>query len=100
MTQLTSYAMRRAVIVVPSAVWLACGASVAPLASSAPSVAFSNPTDYGCPAVGNIATGDIDGDGHSDIATGGPEGGACILFNQGDGTFGAPVPLPVPLGGP
>ena len=98
MTRPTSH-MRHMVILASAAIWMGCGSIGAQPASSGSPVTFSNPTDYACPAVGNIVTGDIDGDGHPDIVVGGPEGGACILFNQGDGTFGAPVPLALPLGG-
>ena len=38
-----------------------------------------------------IAAGDIDGDGHSDLVTGGINGTVSVLLGRGDGTFAAPI---------
>src|SRR5580698_9937934 len=72
--------------------FLSCGASSSSSSGGGlPPVTFAGSTDYECPGIGNVVTGDFDGDGSVDIAVGGSEGQACVLFNQGGGTFGAPL---------
>jgi VCBS repeat protein/FG-GAP repeat protein len=41
-----------------------------------------------------VAIGDVNGDGHADVAVG-KDYGVAVLLNRGDGTFGAPVVIAV-----
>jgi hypothetical protein len=45
--------------------------------------------------VATLAVGDLNGDGKPDVAIDDPSG-VELLFGQGDGTFSAPVALPIP----
>ena len=49
-------------------------------------VVFATASHYAC-AGQSVVAADFDGDGVMDVAAGGGDGSACILFGRGDGTF-------------
>ena len=55
---------------------------------------FATATDYPAGNTHTVATGDLDGDGHLDLAAGGyDEGFVRVLRGAGDGTFAAVSPI-------
>jgi hypothetical protein len=74
---------------------LSCGGSSGGPGTHAPPVTFAASTDYACQGEGTLATGDFDRDGAIDVAVGGQEGQVCVLYNEGDGSFAAPLVVEV-----